>query len=82
MSMYEFVEGFIDQLSPSRGRVMTQNPKWIVALIVWLLALPMIALAPAHAQNAAHQICPPGYNLMAEVCISETGDVVMPRDKK
>jgi hypothetical protein len=61
---------------------MTQNPGWIVALIVRILALPMIALMPAHAQDAAQQICPPGYTLMAGVCVSETGDVVMPRDKK
>jgi len=46
-------------------------------------ALPIFALAPAHAQDSRQQICPPGYSPVAEVCISDTtGDVVMPSDKK
>jgi hypothetical protein len=54
-----------------------------IALITWLLALPMFALAPAHAQDSGQQICSPGYASVAEVCINEaTGDVVLPRDKK
>jgi hypothetical protein len=57
--------------------------KPIIALITWLLALPISALAPAHAQDSAQQICPTGYDLVVEVCISRTtGDVVLPRDKK
>jgi hypothetical protein len=57
--------------------------KPMIALITWLLALPMFALAPAHAQDSGPQICPPGYAPVAEVCISDaTGDVVLPRDKK
>jgi hypothetical protein len=57
--------------------------KPIVAMIVHLLALPMIALATAHAQDSVQQICPPGYTLIAEVCIDETtGDVILPKEKK
>jgi hypothetical protein len=57
--------------------------KPIIALIAWLLALPVSALAPALAEDSTKQICPPGYAPVAEVCISETtGDVVLPNDKK
>jgi hypothetical protein len=57
--------------------------KPIITLIAWLLALPIFALAPVHAQDSGKQICPPGYAAVAEVCISETtGDVVLPSDKK
>ena len=42
-----------------------------------------ISACPAHAQYSGQQICPPGYDLIAEVCIGKTtGDVVLPRDKK
>jgi hypothetical protein len=57
--------------------------KPIFALITWLLALPIFALAPAHAQDSGQKICPPGYAPVGEVCVSETtGDVVLPSDKK
>ena len=57
--------------------------KLLIALITSLLALPIFPLAPAHAQDSGQQICPPGYDLVAEVCIGKTtGDVVLPRDKK
>ena len=57
--------------------------KPFIALITSLLGLQIFALAPAHAQDSAQQICLPGYDLVAEVCISKTtGDVVLPSDKK
>jgi hypothetical protein len=57
--------------------------KPMIALVAWLLALPMLASAPARAQDAGRQTCPSGYTLIAEVCVSDaTGDVVLPRDRK
>jgi hypothetical protein len=54
-----------------------------IALITCLFALSMLAPAPAYAQDSGQQICPSGYSLIAEVCVSDTtGDVVFPRDKK
>jgi hypothetical protein len=47
-------------------------------------AIVMIACAArAVAQNAPAKICPPGYSLVADVCISDkSGDVVLPTTHK
>jgi hypothetical protein len=47
----------------------------IVAIATVILASPTLALT----QQVTHLICPSGYSLIGEFCISDkTGDIVLP----
>jgi hypothetical protein len=50
-----------------------------------LMAVTFVLLTGAvlHAKEASRQVCPPGFSLVGDVCISDnTGDITLPETSK